>query len=597
MLPKRLITIAVFFFIALSNIHTQVLSTGFSTFIGGSSEDRAHGMAVDEQGNIYLTAPIQSTDFPITGNALQPNTTGVYLAKINAAGDSLLYSTFIGAPGGANYAHGIAVDNEGCIYIAGNTTNQNFPTSENAFDQSFNGPSNASHGDAFVMKLNPAGTEIIYSTFIGGNGMDLCGKIIVDEEGCAYVIGTTSSTDFPVTEGAFDTTFNGGEGDGRDDIFVIKLNADGSNLIYSTYIGGSTTELHGDNIVVDQLGSVYFAATTASLNFPTTTNTYDNSYNGGSGNHGAGDGVVVKINAEGTDLEYSTFIGGAGDDFAKWLTLDDEGNIYVCGSADTSGFPITSNISNNPNTTIGYFAKFDPTLSQLIYSKACDSGIKYTAIQKSGNIIITGTSESNNLPVTQDALYTSNKGSGDIFIHVVNPVTDEILYGTYFGGSNNDAISSMLLGSNSLYISGNTASTDFPVSQNAYDDSFNGGTNHWGGDAFVTKFNLIDITSSTERTGSILQKQFHLNQNYPNPFNPNTNISYTLSEPGKVRLAIFDSLGQLVNILVNNYQSVGEYSVVWNGKSNLNDALSSGVYFYSLTINDKTLHKKMILLR
>ncbi|MGD8780443.1 MAG: SBBP repeat-containing protein [Ignavibacteria bacterium] len=852
----------------------------YSTFLGGSSEDRAHGMSIDPQGNVYLTAPIQSIDFPITQNALQQNATGIYLAKISQNGDSLLYSTFIGATGGANYIHGVAIDNEGCIYIAGNTTNSNFPATENAFDNTFNGPANASHGDAFVMKLNPDGTKIIYSTFIGGSGMDLCGKIAVDDVGNAYVIGTTSSTDFPVTEGAFDTTFNGRSGDGRDDIFVAKLNSTGNELIYCTYIGGSSTDINGNNILFDETGSVYFAATTASSDFPTTTNAYDNTYNGGSGQFGAGDGVVVKLNADGTNIEYSTFIGGNGDDFAKWLFRDNEGNIYVCGSADTTNLPITTNLISDKNTTIGYITKFNPQLSQLFFSYQFDPGIQTIAVHKSGNIIVAGVTEADDFPVTTDAFDTSIHGSRDIFISVINPVNNNIIYSTYFGGNNYDVISAMVLYNNSLYLCGNTASTDFPISTDAFDASFNGGTNQWGGDAFSAKFiivgdineikcdyfgqtppgnsaivfapeiislsnrqegkitfspdgkevffytpaglynmkcendvwseqiiaplttnitapgapsfsydgnrlyfdvwtsdysdcniwavdrtengwgeayqlpspantssinqsysptadgnayvfstrpdgfgdydiwylkalsgqsfqaenlgstintsawetdpciapdgsylifssnrpggygsqdlyisfineenewpepvnmeiseaginvaqhhqvspsispdgkylffarhstpgqsmtmdiywvstEIIDslksvVTAIQDKNEKILDKEIKLNQNYLNPFNPSTNISYSINEPGKVKLEIFDSLGQLVKTLANNYQATGEYSVVWEGKDNSANPLCSGIYFCSLFVNDKMLQKKMILLR
>jgi hypothetical protein len=467
----------------------------YSTFLGGGSEDRAHGMALDAQGNIYLTAPIQSTNFPTTPNALQTSSAGIFVAKINAGGDSLVFSTYLGGSYGANYAHGVAVDKEGCVYIAGNTTQADFPTTPGAFSRTFHGPADQFHGDAFVVKLNPEGNKVIYSTFLGGKGMDICGKIAVDAEGNAYILGSTSSRDFPVTAGAFDTTFNGGSGDGRDDIFVAKLNTEGSNLIYCTYIGGSATDSYGNDILVDNSGCVYFAATTASSDFPTTPNAYDTSYNGGSGNFGAGDGVLVKLNAAGTALEYSTFIGGSGDDFANCLALDIQGNIYVGGAANSANFPITPDAYSRENKNGGFMAKFDSMLNHLIYSTLWDAEIQAIAVHESGAIVVTGSTTSRNFPVTSDAYDKTHNGSGDIFISIFDPGGMALTYSTFFGGKGNDVVKSMLLDHNSLYLSGNTVSIDFPVSANAYDKTFNGGTNEWGGDAFAAKFVLKDSTT------------------------------------------------------------------------------------------------------
>lgn len=215
----------------------KALRLDYSTFLGGSDDESASGMAVDAQGNIYLTSWTHSTDFPTTPNALNKTPTGIYVAKLSPT-RGLLYSTFLGAAGGINYAHGVAVDKNGCIYIAGNTTNPKFPVTPGAFQTTFKGPSEDHHGDAFVMKLSPAGDKVIYSTFIGGTGHDICGKIAVDTDGNAYVLGSTSSKDFPVTPGAFQTTYNGGDDTGRGDLFVAKLNPAGSKLVYCTYVGG-----------------------------------------------------------------------------------------------------------------------------------------------------------------------------------------------------------------------------------------------------------------------------------------------------------------------------------------------------------------------
>ena len=203
---KRLMV--VFMSLFSISIMGQTLELVYSTYLGGSQDDRAHGITCDANGNVYLTAP--GGVFPLTDNAFQKQNTGMYAAVMNTKGWGLTFSTYLGVPGGANYTHGVALDEDGNIYLVGNTTNPNFPTTEGAFDRTFHGPTNESHGDAFVMKLSPDGSQVIYSTFIGGSEMDIAGKIAVDSKGNAIIIGCTGSSDLPVTESAFDQTFHGG---------------------------------------------------------------------------------------------------------------------------------------------------------------------------------------------------------------------------------------------------------------------------------------------------------------------------------------------------------------------------------------------------
>jgi hypothetical protein len=472
----------------------KALRLDYSTFLGGSDEDRVHGMAVDSQGNIYLTAPIQSADFPTTPNALNKTPTGVYLAKLNPVG-GLLYSTFLGATGGANYAHGVAVDKEGCIYIAGNTTNPNFPTTPGAFQTAFKGPSDAgaSHGDAFVMKLSPAGDRIIYSTFLGGTGPDICGKIAVDAEGNAYVIGATSSRDFPVTPGAFQTTYKGGDDTGHGDVFVAKLNPTGSKLVYCTYIGGSGGDFYGDNIVVDAAGSVCFAGTTGSLNFPTTTNAVSRSYKGVSNDRGR-DAFLVKLNPAGTALEYASYIGGRGDETGRNVAMDNDGNIWVAGETTSADFPTTPDAycRQIKGGTDGFFAQINPRDGALLYSSLLGgrgSDTLMVAIHRSGLLVLAGRTDSPDFPVTPGAMDTTFNGQMDLFVALFDPKAKSLRYSTYFGGRGNDVVGTPVLQGDQLYLAGNTTSTDFPVTTG---ETFKGGTNPYGGDAFAVKFTLTD---------------------------------------------------------------------------------------------------------
>ncbi len=480
---------------------TKALQLDLATFLGGSGEDRAHGMALDAQGNIYLTAPIQSTDFPTTPDALNKTPTGIYVAKLSPAG-ALLYSTYLGAAGGNNYAHGIAVDKQGCIYVAGNTTNPDFPTTRGAFQTIFKGPRDNSHGDAFIVKLSPSGDRIIYSTFLGGSSLDICGKIAVDAEGNAYVLGCTSSRDFPVTPGAFQTIYKGGGEDnnpsGRGDLFVAKLNPDGSKLVYCTYIGGSGVEVYGDGIVVEPSGSVWFAGSTTSPDFPVTANAFAKTYSGGSGARGGGDAVIVKLNPAGTALEYASYVGGSGDEHGQSVAVDGDGNIWLSGETTSGEFPTTVDAycRQHKGESDCFFLKLDPRSGRLLYSSLLGGSkadnLASIAVHPSGLLVLAGRTESADFPVTAGAYSTNLKGPSDLFVALCDPTAKLLRYCTFLGGSGNEVPGPLLLVKDRVYLAGNTTSADFPVTEDAWDKTFNGGTNDWGGDAFVARFALVD---------------------------------------------------------------------------------------------------------
>ncbi len=334
---------------------TKLNATGtaliYTTYLGGSGTDGAAGIAVDGAGNAYVTGTTDSADFPTTTGAYQTNYAGgnqtsytngydAFVTKLNATGTALLYSTYLGGSGD-DFGYGIALDSSGNGYITGTTTSTDFPTTAGAF-QTFNGGvGNGNSEECFVAKLAADGTTLVYSTYLGGSyGLSSASSVAVDSSGNAYVTGETWDTDFPVTTGAFQTGLAAGSGQA----FVAKLNADGTALIYSTFLGGSqfTASTHyidnpGNGIAVDGLGNAYITGATASTNFPTTTGAYRTSYGGDSA-----DAFVTKLNAAGTALIYSTYLGGNGDDYGAGIALDSFGNAYVTGYTGSTNFPTTA---------------------------------------------------------------------------------------------------------------------------------------------------------------------------------------------------------------------------------------------------------------
>jgi hypothetical protein len=246
----------------------------YATFLGDDGEDEAHSLAVDPAGNMYICGHAGSGNFPTTPGAYDPiynggNADG-FVLKLDPRGSSLLYSTFLGGSGGDDL-YSLALEAGGAVHVTGKTVSSDYPTTPGAYDRSHNGAGD----DVVVTSLDPFSTAIIYSTFVGGSGQDVGNRIILDSTGNEFVTGLTSSTDFPVTPGAFDTQANG-----NGDAFVLRLDAAGSKLLYSTYIGGSSQD-RGDALSVVSGGSILVAGSTGSPDFPITPGAFDTTYNGG----------------------------------------------------------------------------------------------------------------------------------------------------------------------------------------------------------------------------------------------------------------------------------------------------------------------------
>jgi hypothetical protein len=281
---------------------------------------------VDGSGNAYVTGTTYSTDYDVTPGAFQTTIGGsgdVFVTKLNATGTALVYSTYIGGSGD-DYDYGIAVDGSGNAYVTGYTISTDYDVTPGAFQTT-----NGGYEDVFVTKLNATGTALVYSTYIGGSANDYGQAIAVDGSGNAYVTGSTTSTNYDVTPGAFQRT-NGGGGD----VFVTKLNATGTALVYSTYIGGSGDE-RGYAIAVDGSGNAYVTGWTNSTDYDVTPGAFQTT------NEGMRDVFVTKLNATGTALVYSTYLGGSGGDEGFGIAVDGSGNAYVTGWTNSTDYDVT----------------------------------------------------------------------------------------------------------------------------------------------------------------------------------------------------------------------------------------------------------------
>jgi len=466
-------------------------------YIGGSGGDAVLDVVVDAVGNLYVSGATDSSEatFPVAvgPDLIWNGDLDAFIAKVRPDGSGLEYCGYIG---GSGYDEGdnIAIDPAGNVYIAGLTwsTQATFPVAVGP-DLTHNG-----ERDAFVAKLNAAGTDLEYCGYIGGSGVDWSsGGIAVDGSGRAYVVGNTSSTQatFPVAVGP-DLTYNGGDRDS----FVARVNAAGTALEYCGYIGGSGwEEPHG--MALDSAGRVYVIGSTFSTGstFPVTVGP-DLTYNGGE------DAFVARVNAAGTALEYCGYVGGSGEDNGASVDVDPAGHAYLTGYTNSTegSFPLAV----GPDVT--YNGGFDAfiarvsatgdTLDRCGYLGGSeDDGGCDIALDAAGNVYVAGVtaSDETSFPVLEGPDLTYNEGATDVFVARVDAAGEDLDYCGYIGGSGQDSGGTLPFTQDlavdsygNAYVAGTTASTDgsFPTVVGP-DLTYNGGT--W--DAFVAKVTPLDL--------------------------------------------------------------------------------------------------------
>lgn len=447
----------------------------YSTYLGGSDTDIGFGIAVDNQDNAYITGQTLSLDFPITPGSFQPGKDGsssAFVTKVNASGSALIYSTFLGGTS-SDLGRSIAIDTSGQAYVTGQTLSPDFPVTAGAAQPFIGGTQ-----DAFVTKLSANGGSLIYSTFLGGEGVDTGFAIAVNSAGNAYVAGGTSSVNFPVINELQPFFAN-------EHAFVTKLDPAGSSLEYSTLLGGhGLDEAHG--IAVDTAGDAYVTGSTTSPDFPTTPGAFQISLTG----------VIAvfasKISASGSSLVYSTYLTGNGDDEGRGIAVDELGQAYVTGSTTSFDFPTTPGVFQpgyNGGASDAFVTKLSPEGNYLVYStflggSESDAGNGITL--RGGFAYVTGSTTSPNFPTTPDAFQPFSHGGGDAYVTQLNIQGNEIVFSSYIGGSSSDVGNAVAVDSTGcVFVTGQTFSTDFPVTPGAFQPFLHGGS-----DAFVIRICL-----------------------------------------------------------------------------------------------------------
>jgi HYDIN/CFA65/VesB-like, Ig-like domain/Beta-propeller repeat/Cep192 domain 4 len=459
----------------------------YSTYLGGSGGDAGYSIALDSSGNAYVAGTTASLNFPTTtgGQATLGGGGDVFVTKLNPAGTALVYSAFLGG-GNLDQASGIALDSSGNVYVTGYTLSTDFPATSGAEQAA-----NAGSTDAFLTKLDPTGATLVYSSYLGGSGIDYGRGVAVDASGDAFVTGSTQSLDFP-THNPLQIGLDGGT-----DAFVAEFDPAGANLLYSTYLGGSGAD-EGLAIALDGSGNPYVAGYTFSSDFPTQNALFSTL-------SGSSDAFVAEIDPATSSLVFSTYLGGNGADSIRSMVLDSVGSIYVAGSTSSNNLPVTTGTAQTTygGQGDGFVAKLAPGASQVVYAtylggSALDQA-NSIAIDSSGEAFVTGFTQSSNFPLL-DALQRvlGLSGSGlcgptpcaDAFITKLGP-SGNLAYSTFLGGSATDLGQAVATdASGDAYLTGSTASANFPVIAGAPQSGY-AGTNS-STNAFVAKVSAQD---------------------------------------------------------------------------------------------------------
>jgi len=460
----------------------------YSTYMGGSNVDYGLGIAVDRQGAAYVTGVTESTNFTPTAGAYQTTQNGVdsaFITKYSPTG-AVVYQTYLGGSSEDN-GEAIAVNAAGAAYVTGLTQSTDFPTTTGAYSTTKAGTGL----NAFITELNPAGSGLVFSTYLGGSNNTDGKGIALTNTGAVVVVGQTAANDFP-TKNPLQPAYNGGG-----DAFVTELNPAGAALVYSTYLGGTDSDI-ANAVAVDSAGNAYVVgSTSSSTNFPTSSGAFQATFGGAGTGADGSDAFVTKIGPSGSTLVYSTYLGGNDNDEANAVAVTGAGAAYVTGLTSSTTFPTTSGVlqptksgpsnTNNMTTTNAFVTSLNADGTALTYSTYLagtnDDEGSAIAVDAAGEAYVAGSTFSTDFPTVNAIQTTNNAASGgesNAFVAKLNPTASGLLYSTYLGGSGSngaggpdqgDGASAIALGpatgAPSIYLTGYAISANFPTMQPA----------------------------------------------------------------------------------------------------------------------------------
>jgi len=445
------------------------------TAIGGTGDDLVKAAIVGPDGSVYLTGYTDSFDFPVSPgafNSTNRRSGSVFVMKLGASGTSLEYAAVLGGDG-FDMGTGIALDAQGNVVVIGQTSSTDFPLTASPPDPI------ANSSEAFVFKLSGDGRQLLFSTFLGGEDWDEATAVTVDESGDLYVTGVTTSLDFPASP-----TFQPGWR-GYDDVFVVKLSADGQSVRYATVLSGGFGDERARDIVVDGSGSVYVVGESSSIDFPVTAGALNTTLRGGI------DVFITKLAPSGTSLVYSTLLGGNDGESGGALVVDAFGRVSLVGMTGSEDFPVSAMAPNKVGADADTFAaRLSADGARLEYASVLGgNGSDYgTAIvvDSAGRIIVGGWTGSQDFPNATYAVPSDPvRYSANCFLALLDPASNTILEAHVLGGTNEEeCVEVGMDGAGDAYLIGSTFSEDLPRNESIPQAH----SSFW--DVFVAKFRL-----------------------------------------------------------------------------------------------------------
>lgn len=439
----------------------------YCTYLGGKADDDLWGgeFFADPYGNVYIAGQTPSSDFPTTASSMDPtynDGTDGFIVKLNVTTSKLEFSTFVGGKSG-DIVRDIILSRDGDVCAVGNTNSLDFPTTEGSYDDLTTGD------DGFLLKLDGDDGSLVFSTLVGVGGAYYLAET---EDGDFFTIGGIDNDDCPVTDDAYDKTYNG-----YNDMQLLRFSSDGSYLEFASYIGGSGDDF-ASGLHINENGTIVIGGMTKSTDFPVTDDAFQQD------NNGYMDVFFLRLSVDASDLEFSTYYGGSGNDTVSSMCVDDDGNIYGCGMVGSTDLTATRGVFQpiRAGKGEGYALALNSSGRSLNFmtfiggtdSDRCES----ICLSSRGEVLVAGITYSADFPVTNDAYDTHLDGVNDGFLITFEANGTRVLSSSFIGGNDGELYIHISQGSSDLtWICLSTSSTDYPVTEGTFDSTPEAGFN------------------------------------------------------------------------------------------------------------------------